>query len=82
MIRFAAALLAISLLSSVAAPTAAEAKGCIRGAIAGGVAGHMVHHTWTGAAAGCLAARHFYKEKARQSQHAPQPQQPQDVNGY
>jgi hypothetical protein len=66
--RLAIALVAFSLAAAPGATSPAQAKGCIRGAIAGGVAGHMVHHTWTGAAAGCLAARHYYKQKERQTQ--------------
>jgi uncharacterized protein YcfJ len=65
--QFASALVAISLASSLGLSGAAQAKGCIRGAIAGGVAGHYAgHHGVTGAVAGCLAARHFYKQKAQQ----------------
>jgi hypothetical protein len=83
------AALAICGVAALAAPSA-EAKGCIRGAVAGGVAGHMFHHGVIGAAAGCVAARHYYKEKAlRQQQTAPsgppgaQPStQPLEKSGY
>jgi len=59
-------LAAIGLVAT-AAPQTVEAKGCIRGAVAGGVAGHyMGHHAVVGAVGGCLAARAYYKHKARQ----------------
>ena len=61
-----AAAVAVSLASSVGFASQAQAKGCIRGAIAGGIAGHAVKHTWSGALAGCLAARHYYKQKRLQ----------------
>jgi hypothetical protein len=81
-----AAAVAVSLAASVGLASQAQAKGCIRGAIAGGIAGHAVHHTWTGAAAGCLAARHYYKEKRlreqqQMRQNGPQPTS-QGQGGY
>ena len=63
-----AAAVAVSLAGSVGLASQAQAKGCIRGAVAGGVAGHAVHHTWTGAVAGRLAARHYYKQKRLREQ--------------
>jgi hypothetical protein len=79
------AALAVSLAGSVGLAAQAQAKGCIRGAIAGGIAGHAVHHTWTGAAAGCLASRHYYKQKRlreqQQMQGAPA-QVPQGQGDY
>ena len=59
-----AAMIATALAVS---PVAVEAKGCIRGAIAGGVAGHYVGkgHAFAGAAAGCIAAHHYYSVKAK-----------------
>ena len=49
------------------APAEVYAKGCVRGAVAGGVVGHYAgHHAVIGAVGGCIAARHYYKQKARQ----------------
>ncbi len=64
--KFAAFVIAMSLAMSLGISGGAQAKGCIRGAIAGGVAGHYAgrHHLVTGAAAGCIAARHYYKQEA------------------
>lgn len=63
-------LLAVPLLLVSASP--ALAKGCIRGAAAGGVAGHYVGkgHAVLGAAAGCLAAHHYYAKQARAQKQA------------
>jgi hypothetical protein len=66
---FAVAVAAFALASSLGLSNAAQAKGCIRGAIAGGVAGHYAgHHAVVGAVGGCIAARHYYKQKAMQQQ--------------
>jgi hypothetical protein len=65
-----AAALAVSLgVSCLGLASQAQAKGCIRGAIAGGVAGHYAgHHAVVGAIGGCIAARHYYKQKSLQQQ--------------
>ena len=53
------------------APTPAEAKGCIRGAMVGAVAGHYAgHHAAAGAVGGCIAARAYYRHKAKQDAQA------------
>ena len=50
---------AVLLLSMIAMPNPADAKGCLKGAIVGGVAGHYAgHHGFIGAAAGCAIGRH------------------------
>jgi len=51
-------------LSLFAAP--AFAKGCIKGAAVGGAVGHAGHHTYLGAAAGCVIGRHRAKVQERQ----------------
>jgi len=72
-----AAAVALSLAAPLGFASPAQAKGCIRGAIAGGIAGHAVKHTWSGALAGCIAARHYYKQKRLQQggYNRPAPQQ-------
>jgi hypothetical protein len=52
----------------------ANAKGCIKGAIVGGAAGHLAHHTFLGAAAGCVIGHHEAAKKEKEL-HA------QPVNG-
>ena len=48
---------------------AADAKGCIKGALVGGTAGHFAgHHTFLGAAAGCVIGRHEANKHARERQ--------------
>src|SRR6185437_14426152 len=54
---------------TLAAGSAADAKGCLKGAVVGGVAGHYAgHHGVLGAVAGCAYGRHRAKEQARQGQ--------------
>ena len=50
---------AIAMLMT-AAP--ADAKGCIKGAVVGGIAGHAAHHTFLGAATGCVVGHHLAKK--------------------
>ena len=65
-------------LVATATPATVEAKGCLRGAVAGGVAGHYAgHHAVIGAVGGCLAARAYYKHKAKvHAEQQAQAQQP------
>jgi uncharacterized protein YcfJ len=72
MIRFVSSLVCASALVC-AMPATVEAKGCVRGAVAGGVVGHYAgHHAVIGAVGGCVAARHYYKQKAAQQARARQ----------
>jgi hypothetical protein len=66
--KIAAMIMAMSLATSLGFSGGAQAKGCIKGAVTGGVAGLYAGHTWTGAAAGCIAGRHYYKQKRSQEQ--------------
>jgi len=52
-------LIAAGAVSLLAQSGPAPARGCIKGALVGGVAGHYAHHTFLGAAAGCVAGRHL-----------------------
>ena len=62
--------LALAIVSSAGA---ADAHGCIKGAIVGGVAGHFAHHhTWTGAAIGCVVGHHMAVVKHRREEQARQ----------
>jgi hypothetical protein len=61
-------------LALTATTVTADAKGCIKGAIVGGVAAHYAgRHTWLGAAAGCLAGRHFAKHPPHWTTQHPRP---------
>ena len=73
MIRVVASLACAAALVA-GAPVAVQAKGCLRGAAAGAVVGHYAgHHAVVGAVGGCIAARHYYKQKARQQAEAAHP---------
>jgi hypothetical protein len=61
-------------VASTAAP--ADAKGCIKGAVVGGAAGHLAHHTFLGAAAGCIIGHHEAAKKAKEQQQLDTQQQP------
>ena len=53
------------LVSVLAAPGLASAKGCLKGAAVGGVGGHVAgHHGLIGAAAGCAVGHHMATKKA------------------
>jgi hypothetical protein len=55
-----------AVLISLAAVSAADAKGCIKGAAVGAVAGHYSgHHGFLGAAAGCVIGRHEANKRDR-----------------
>ena len=60
-------LIAAGAVSLLAQTGPAPAKGCIKGALVGGVAGHYAHHTFLGAAAGCVAGRHLANRKPAQT---------------
>jgi hypothetical protein len=60
-------LIAAGAVSLLAQTGPAPAKGCIKGALVGGVAGHYAHHTFLGAAAGCVAGRSLANRKAAQT---------------
>jgi hypothetical protein len=52
-------LCAALVLSAIAMPNPAGAKGCLKGAAVGGIAGHYAgHHAIIGAAIGCAIGRH------------------------
>ena len=53
------------LVSVLAAPGLASAKGCLKGAAVGGVGAHVAgHHGLIGAAAGCAVGHHRATKKA------------------
>ena len=50
---------AVLVLSVIAMPNPADARGCLKGAFIGGVAGHYAgHHGILGAVVGCAIGRH------------------------
>jgi hypothetical protein len=60
----ALAMIVMTPLVMLAAPSPAQAKGCIKGALVGGVAGHYAgRHGVLGAAAGCIVGRHQAKRQ-------------------
>jgi hypothetical protein len=60
----ALAMIVMTPLVMLAAPSPAQAKGCIKGALVGGVAGHYAgRHGVLGAAAGCIIGRHQAKRQ-------------------
>ena len=80
-------LIAAGAVSLLAQTGPAPAKGCIKGALVGGVAGHYAHHTFLGAAAGCVAGRHLANRHnaAQTNGQAPQtsgqaPANPKQIN--
>jgi hypothetical protein len=60
------------MLAVVMTTAPADAKGCIKGAIVGGVAGHAAHHTFLGAATGCIVGHHLAKKHEQQAPAAGQ----------
>ncbi|HEX4408768.1 MAG TPA: hypothetical protein VH206_08350 [Xanthobacteraceae bacterium] len=70
----AAASLALALTAA-----SADAKGCIKGAIVGGAAGHLAHHTFLGAAAGCVIGHHEAAKKEKELQAQPANGAPSDA---
>lgn len=71
---FAVASLAIAITAA-----SADAKGCIKGAIVGGAAGHLAHHTFLGAAAGCVIGHHEAAKKEKELQAQPGNGMPSDA---
>ena len=58
---------AVLVLSVIAMPNPAEARGCLKGAFVGGVAGHYAgHHGIIGAAMGCAIGRHEAQKHDRE----------------
>jgi hypothetical protein len=60
---FGAAVFAVAMAVS---NVSADAKGCIKGAIVGAAAGHLAHHTFLGAAAGCVIGHHEAAKKEKE----------------
>jgi hypothetical protein len=71
----AAVFAAAMTVSSVSA----DAKGCIKGAIVGGAAGHLAHHTFLGAAAGCVIGHHEAAKKEKELHAQPANDAPTDA---
>jgi hypothetical protein len=73
---FGAAVFAAAMaVSSVSA----DAKGCIKGAIVGGAAGRLAHHTFLGAAAGCVIGHHEAAKKEKELHAQPANDMPTDA---
>jgi hypothetical protein len=67
----ALAMIVMTPLVMLAAPSPAQAKGCIKGALIGGVAGHYAgRHGVLGAAAGCIIGRHQAHAAQKRQQQA------------
>ena len=72
---------AAGTVALLAATGPATAKGCIKGAVAGGIAGHYAgHHGFLGAAAGCVAGRHYANQRRSAPTTGQAPSNPKQID--